>query len=126
MSAKVENEQFERGITHFNACEFFEAHEVWEELWLRAAEPQKTFLQGIIQLAAAFHHYQRGNSSGAKSLLAAGITKLERFSPSHGGIDVAALLAAAHAWANALAEKRDPGTGKLPKIREAHTPKRGC
>jgi len=121
MSEKPENEQFERGVAHFDAREFFEAHEAWEELWLRAAEPQKTFLQGIIQLAAAFHHYQRGNSSGAKSLLAAGITKLEGFQPSHCGIDVAALLAAAHAWANGLAEMRDPGTDKLPKIREAQT-----
>ncbi|HXX44299.1 MAG TPA: DUF309 domain-containing protein [Candidatus Acidoferrales bacterium] len=121
MSARSENEQFERGIAHFNAREFFEAHEAWEELWLRAQEPQKAFLQGIIQVAAAFHHYQRGNSNGAKSLLAAGITKLEGFSPSHGGIDLAALLAAAHAWADALAEMRDPGTEELPKIWEAHT-----
>ena len=22
-----------KGIEYFNACEFFEAHEVWEELW---------------------------------------------------------------------------------------------
>ena len=51
MSEKPENEQFERGVAHFDAREFFEAHEAWEELWLRAAEPQKTFLQGIIQLA---------------------------------------------------------------------------
>ncbi len=120
MSAKSENEQFDRGVAHFNAREFFEAHETWEELWLRAPEPQKTFLQGIIQLAAAFHHYQRGNSGGAKSLLVAGITKLEGFPLSYTGIDVAALLAAARVWANALAEMRDPGREKLPRILEAH------
>jgi uncharacterized protein len=22
-----------QGIEHFNVCDFFEAHEVWEELW---------------------------------------------------------------------------------------------
>ena len=35
--------RFARGIAHFNAQEFFEAHEVWEELWLVAREPEKTF-----------------------------------------------------------------------------------
>ena len=67
-----ESEKFGRGLAHFNAREFFEAHEAWEELWLVEAEPEKTFLQGLIQLAAAFHHYGRGNLRGARSLLAAG------------------------------------------------------
>src|SRR5690348_17536429 len=59
-----------RGIAHFNAREFFEAHEVWEERWLVAREPDKTFLQGLIQVAAACHHHARENARGAKSLLA--------------------------------------------------------
>ena len=61
MNSREKDEKFQRGILHFNAQEFFEAHEVWEEVWLVEAEPEKTFLQGIIQIAAAFHHYLREN-----------------------------------------------------------------
>src|ERR1700689_1652178 len=82
------DEKFQRGIAHFNAQEFFEAHEVWEEIWLVEAEPEKTFLQGIIQIAAAFHHYLRENPDGAESLLAAGIGKMSRFSARHHGLAI--------------------------------------
>lgn len=117
MRAMSENEQFQRGVAHFNAREFFEAHEIWEELWLRAPEPEKAFLQGIIQIAAGFHHYARGNLTGAKSLLAAGLAKLSNFPHSHRGIDVARLCDKAQAWVDALAENRELRSEKLPKIR---------
>ena len=110
------NQQFERGVALFNARKFFQAHEVWEELWLAEPEPEKTFLQGLIQLAAAWHHYRRGNSRGAKSLLAAGIAKLERFPSSHRGLALKELRAQATAWVLWLG--REEGTGPPPpKIR---------
>jgi uncharacterized protein len=87
-----ETAQFARGVAHFNGGEFFEAHEVWEEIWLRAPAEEKPFLQGLIQIAAAFHHYKRGNLSGARSLLAAGTAKIRAFPGSHRGIDVDQLL----------------------------------
>ncbi len=92
------NEQFQRGVALFNARKFFEAHEAWEELWLVEPEPGKSFLQGMIQLAAAFHHFSRGNSRGAKSLLAAGLTKLERFPSRHRGLALEELRAEATPW----------------------------
>lgn len=39
----------------FNAGRWWEAHEAWEPLWLRAAGPERHFLQGLILLAAALH-----------------------------------------------------------------------
>src|SRR5579863_8395737 len=96
--AMKENEQFRRGIALFNAQKFFEAHEVWEELWLVEPEPDKTFLQGLIQLAAAFHHHSRGNPRGTQSLLAAGLAKLERFPDDHRGLELAKLRVEANQW----------------------------
>ncbi len=72
---------FRRGIEQFNAGHFFEAHETWEEVWLHSPEPDKTFLQGIIQIAAAFHHRSRGNDRGTPTLLQAGLKRLARFPP---------------------------------------------
>src|SRR6266852_1643093 len=60
------------GLRCFNSGAFFEAHEHWESVWLTAQEPEKTFLQGIIQVAASFHHFQRGNCAGTISLLLLG------------------------------------------------------
>ena len=55
---------------------FFEVHELLEPVWFRAAEPDRTALQGLIQVAVAFHHVENGNLEGARSLLALGIAKL--------------------------------------------------
>ncbi len=78
----------------FNSREFFKAHEVWEELWLSAAEPEKTFLQGMIQCAAAFHHYARGNRNGARSLLESSLAKLQGFPEIHRALNLGALRSA--------------------------------
>jgi uncharacterized protein len=113
--AMKESGQFQRGIELFNAQKFFEAHEVWEELWLAEREPEKTFLQGMIQVAAAFHHHCRGNLSGTRSLLAAGLVKLLRFPDNHRGVALAKLRSEAERCGT------EAGTGerlmKLPKIR---------
>jgi len=86
----------------FNARQFFEAHEVWEQLWLRAPATEKAFLQGIIQIAAAFHHYGLGNLPGAKSLAAAGVEKISRYPGGHRGMDVVRLASEVQAWIDAL------------------------
>src|SRR6202042_3887078 len=102
MKSSEKEEKFERGLRHFNAREFFEAHEVWEEVWLTEGEPEKTFLQGIIQIAAAFHHYRRGNTDGAETLLAAGIVKLSRFPKVHRGLNIEELRSSAKQWARSV------------------------
>jgi hypothetical protein len=112
---------FQRGVALFNAHNFFEAHEAWEELWLQETEREKIFLQGLIQLAAAFHHYNRGNLRGAKSLAAAGIAKLGRFPENHHGLALAKFLAAVKRWAQMLSAGRDPGRQKLPQIPRARS-----
>lgn len=116
MKSADKQAKFRRGIDHFNAQEFFEAHEVWEEIWLAEREPEKTFLQGLIQIAAAFHHYCRGNSWGAELLLAAGIVKLSRFPEDSRDIQLAQLRDAAKSWARALGEGKKPSLHHLPKI----------
>jgi predicted metal-dependent hydrolase len=112
-------EKFQKGIEQFNHGHFFDAHETWEEVWLRAPEPEKTFLQGIIQVAAAFHHYSRDNRRGTQSLLEAGLKKLEPFPKAHHGIALEPLRAAARRWIAALAAKENPPENQLPKIQRA-------
>jgi predicted metal-dependent hydrolase len=109
------SDPFRRGVEQFNAGHFFEAHETWEEVWLHSPEPEKTFLQGIIQIAAAFHHRSRGNDRGTLLLLQAGLKRLARFPAVHRGIKLGALRAEAEHWVAALCSA--PGQGPaVPKI----------
>ncbi len=76
------------GLRLYDAGEFFTAHEAWESVWLKAPEPEKTFLQGLIQVTAAFHHLQRNNPLGTVLLLQAALRRLDRYPPGFGGIAV--------------------------------------
>lgn len=109
-------EKFRAGIRLFNAREFFKAHEVWEELWLIATEPEKTFLQGLIQCSAAFHHYTRGNRNGARSLLEAACAKLDGFSGEHRGVNLGALRLNLQEFLNAPASRPRCVPQPLPQI----------
>jgi hypothetical protein len=57
------------GIVLFNRRDFFEAHEVWESLWLSAdVGENRRFIQGLIQAAVAMHHLETNNPRGAQKL----------------------------------------------------------
>jgi uncharacterized protein len=86
------------GIRLFNTRKFFEAHEVLEAVWLKAEGRRKTFLHGLIQVAAAFHHHTRHNPAGFRSLLEKGCTKLERFGAEAEGLDLASLMRELRPW----------------------------
>ena len=56
------------GIVLFNEREFFEAHEVWEDLWSEAHGVERKFYQGLIQAAVGLCHFVNGNLGGAVKL----------------------------------------------------------
>jgi predicted metal-dependent hydrolase len=80
------------GVRHFNECDFFEAHESWEELWTDYQGPSRKFYQGLIQVAVCFHHFGNGNTRGAIKLYHTSRAYLEPFRPHHEGVNVEKLL----------------------------------
>lgn len=82
---------FARGIELFNNSEFFECHEVLEEIWTRTVQPERWFLQSLIHFAVGFHHHQRGNPVGAVRQLRKGLRKIEGYLPEWDGVDTAAI-----------------------------------
>lgn len=70
--------EYIEGIEHFNARRYFEAHEVWEEVWLRSTGDTKLFYQMLIQAAVGLHHYERGNARGGRGMFKAVTDKLQR------------------------------------------------
>lgn len=93
----MSNEPYEdlylQGIEHFNVCDFFESHEVWEELWTDHQGPSRKFYQGLIQAAVALHHFGNGNIRGAKKLNVSCRKYLDPYRPYHLGLDLDKFLA---------------------------------
>jgi hypothetical protein len=85
-------------------------------------EPEKSFLQALIQVTAAFHHLQSGNSAGAVSLLRRALRRLELCSSHFGGIAVAPLCAEVSGWLRALESGAPAIPVAYPRIRPAAPP----
>ncbi len=81
-----------QGIDYFNRGAFFDAHEVWEELWTDTEGPTRRFYQGLIQVAVCLHHFGNGNTRGARKLYHSSTDYLRAYCPRHAGLDVQRFL----------------------------------
>ena len=109
-------EHFVRGIERFNNGQFWEAHEEWEQLWLEATTEVSQFLQGLIQLAAAYHHVQRGTIRGAGRLFDAALERLRPFPPGYCGVAREELVETAAAERHRVYEALSRGNAPEPLV----------
>lgn len=75
------------GIVLFNRGDFFEAHEVWEALWMETFGEEKRFYQGLIQAAVGLLHFCNGNLRGAVKLYRSSRDYMERYPSPYLGLD---------------------------------------
>lgn len=80
--------RYPAGVALFNAGDYFEAHEVWEELWHVTRGAPRDFVQGLIQVTSALHHFRNGNLRGARILHDSGVELLSSYGPSYLGLDL--------------------------------------
>jgi len=113
-------ELLQLGADRFNAKQFFEAHEAWEEVWLDSARELRHFYQGLIQVAAAFVHLQRNEYPGTVKLLHEGLRKLEAYPATTLGVQLSPLVAASRAIENRVLEV---GERRLREIDMASLPR---
>jgi uncharacterized protein len=85
-------QEFWQGVEQFNSGQFYACHDTLEALWIEAGEPEKTFYQGILQIAVALYHLENRNWRGAVTLLGEGSNRLRRYPSSYSGVDVDELL----------------------------------
>ncbi|MGB3612351.1 MAG: DUF309 domain-containing protein [Elainellaceae cyanobacterium] len=85
-------QEFSRGVEQFNRGEFYACHDTLEALWMEAGEPDRTFFQGVLQLAVGLYHLTHHNWQGAVTLLGNGISRLRPYGPNYDGTDVDHLL----------------------------------
>jgi predicted metal-dependent hydrolase len=101
----MEHALYLHALDLFNRACFFDAHEVWEDVWRAAPPEEKKFLQGLIQIAVAFHHHSTGNLVGARSLLDRGTRNLQGYPED---LRLAVFLHSLVAWKQALANGSSP------------------
>jgi len=81
-------DKYIEGIRLFNEEEFFECHDVLEELWTETLGEEKKFLQGLIQASVALFHFGNENLGGARKLYHASLEKLEPYRDRYMGLNL--------------------------------------
>jgi len=105
MSQQIPQE-FWQGVELFNTGQFYACHDTLEALWMEATEPDKTFYQGILQIAVALYHLGNTNVRGAIILLGEGSNRLARYPSVYSEIDVDELLQQSIALLKALQQNQ--------------------
>ncbi|GAB6936290.1 hypothetical protein JCM14720_22110 [Calditerricola yamamurae] len=83
--------QYREFFARYARGEYWEAHEVLEELW--QTERHNDFYHGLIQVAAIMHQAQRGKVGGMRKLAASALRYLSPYRPQHMGVDVDRVVA---------------------------------
>ena len=112
LTSERRRELIQQGIDLFNRGEYFAAHEAWEEIWRSTTPEPRDLFQGLVQLAASFHHlHERKRPDVARRVLGKARRRLEVVVPPPDGLDLVALLASVETWENWFAA---PARGQPP------------
>ncbi|WP_324283073.1 DUF309 domain-containing protein [Cyanobacterium aponinum UTEX 3221] len=88
----MDNIELQKAIAEFNQQKFYDCHDTLEAIWMESVEPDKTFYQGILQVAVGCYHLTNINWKGAVILLGEGIRKLREYEPEYLDINVNKLV----------------------------------
>jgi uncharacterized protein len=105
----------------FNRQLFYEAHDVLENLWLKDKHgPNGAFYKGLIQLAGAFVHLQKGRLRPAAALFKLAQANLEKYPRVHDRFNLAVVNTMIQTWLGSLESshfKENPlMAGNAPKL----------
>ncbi len=110
------------GVRLFNEEAYFEAHEVWEDLWSESHGKERSFIQGLIQAAVGLCHFGNGNLGGAVKLYRSSRDYMLPCGSPFLGLDVGAFWEAmAHCYGSLLSTPEPdrslrPDATLLPRI----------
>ncbi|MEW6605583.1 MAG: DUF309 domain-containing protein [Thermoproteota archaeon] len=82
------DEAITRAVELFNDEKYWSAHEALEEIWKEASGGEKSILNGMILIAAAFVHDEKDEPEICLSILQRARKKLEGTGGKYHGIDV--------------------------------------
>lgn len=78
-------------LIYFNRDQdYFECHEVMEELWLK--QGKDPLYKGLLQVAVGLYHFRNGNIVGGRKMLASAVRRLKSYPAVTLGLNLAKLL----------------------------------
>lgn len=104
-------------VHQFNQGDWYASHDGFEALWHETLEPDRTVLQGILQIAVAHLHRERGNLRGATVLLGEGLGRLSPCGDGAMGFDLALLRTNSAQYLEALQQQRSLDGLPAPYLR---------
>ena len=110
--------RFREAVRRFNAGEWYACHDGFEELWHETQGPMRPVLQGLLQLAVAELHHERGNGRGAMVLMGEGLGRLRPCGEEALGIALGPLRACAAERLAALQQERPLADLPPPRLME--------
>lgn len=105
---------FLQGVALFNAGQFYQQHDVFEQHWMEDARPIRDLYQGVLQIGVALHHIETGNYRGAVKMLRRGLPRLRTLPPICQTLDVASLRREAGAIHDELVALGPERVGEFP------------
>ena len=114
--------RLQQAVSLFNTASWYACHDGFEELWHETQGPMRPVLQGILQIAVAHLHLERGNQRGATILLGEGLGRLQPCGDAALGLDLASLRACVSTRLAALQSQAPLEHLALPVLEPAATP----
>ena len=87
----INDSRFEIGMKLFNSCQWYNSHDVFEEIWHETGGYERQLIQGILQVAVAQVHLENGNLNGATILYGEALGRLKKFHLANFRLDIEGL-----------------------------------
>ncbi|WP_438349783.1 DUF309 domain-containing protein [Paenibacillus sp. FA6] len=88
-------------LIYFNRDQdYFECHEVLEELWLR--DNRNPLYKGLLQVAVGLYHFRNNNITGGRKMMDSAADRLEHYPSLSLGIELGSLVSQVRRYAKKL------------------------
>lgn len=118
LSAADERAAFLAGLAAFNEGRYYDAHDLWEEIWQQLAGRRALFYQALIQTAVVFVQMENQNAAGVRAVFASAREKLGRLPGLYRGVRLDRVLDALTHAASWIVD-RPPGEWREVAARAA-------
>ena len=108
--------RFEEAIKCFNNSDWYDAHDLFEEIWHESIDPERRSIQAILQVAVAQLHLQRGNIRGATILFGEALGRLKRPGAPKLGLDMTSFCICVEERLCLLQSGQDPEISPVPHL----------
>lgn len=112
----INDSRFKQAVELFNSADWYSAHDAFEELWYETSGHEHRIIQGILQIAVAQLHLERGNRRGATILYGESLGCLKAVGASGLGLDLEKFCASVSKRLQQLQQGLDPDVCTVPGL----------